>query len=64
MQWVSKEPPIYVWLGDTWYNEKENLVYVSDLGRGFWHHFENAEDHNPKIIPFTKKTRIMGYGNI
>lgn len=64
MRWISKEPPLYVWRGDSWYNEKDNLVYTADLTRGFWHHFESDDDQNPKIIPFPKKTRIFEIKNL
>lgn len=59
MRWVSKEPPIYVWGGDFWYNEKEKLDYTADLGRQFWHH--ECQDGSFKVVPFPKKTKVMGY---
>lgn len=60
MQWISKEPPLYVWGGDTWFNEKDRRVYTADLTRQIWHHFD--EDGSCQVIPFTKKTKVMGYG--
>jgi len=57
MQWVSKEPPIYVWGGDTWYNERDKCVYTADLKRQIWHHFKSDEDSSPQIIPFPKKNK-------
>lgn len=57
MRWISNgDPPIYVWLGDSWYNQKDKMIYQVDTTRGFWYYFVGEEC---KVIPFTKKTRIM-----
>jgi hypothetical protein len=60
MRWISKEPPIYVWAGDIWYNERDKLEYKADLGRQIWHHFD--DDLSVLVVPFPKKTKVMGYG--
>lgn len=54
MKWISKDPPIYVFLDDCWLNERTNEIlwpcmrlqaYVISLGE--------------RLYFFTKKTRIM-----
>ncbi len=58
MQWTSNnDPPIYIFIGDTWYNEKNNLVYKSSINLQCWYNDDDIE--NKSLFPFTKKTRIM-----
>ena len=61
MKWISNgDPPLYVWLGDNWYNQKDKKTYFSDIGRQCWHHFDSYESKEPSnVIPFPKKTKIM-----
>ncbi len=51
MQWIAKDGPIYVWSGDTWFNERDKEIYHPDLARKAWVCGE-------KIVEFTKKTKI------
>mgnify|MGYP001262304282 CR=1 FL=1 len=51
MKWISKDPPIYVWKDDLWYNEKDKLVYSANITKQAW-----IAD---TAIPFPKKTRVM-----
>lgn len=60
MEWGSKEPPLYVWEGDTWYNERDKLTYKADLGKLIWHHYAFEGDQFPKTIPFPPKTKVLG----
>lgn len=52
MYWVAKDPPIYVWKNDQWYNERNGLVYDADLKRQVWVNGEN-------LIPFPKKVKVL-----
>ena len=52
MQWISREPPIYVWEGDTWRNEKEDKIYVANLDTRSW-------ISGIDTIEFPKKTVLM-----
>jgi len=54
MKWISKDPPIYVWPRDTWYNERDGFEYYADIDKAIWEH-----PLRPEAIPFTKKTRIL-----
>lgn len=56
MEWISKDQPIYVWEGDTWYNERDKLTYFPDLINQCW---SVGLKINEPIHYFTKKTRIM-----
>lgn len=58
MLWISKEPPIYVWRGDTWFNEKDKRVYTADLTKQVWY---CDIDGICQVFPFTKKTKVMSY---
>jgi hypothetical protein len=49
---VGKVPPIYVWEGDTWYNEIDGCEYTIDIPAQMFV-FEE------KQVPFTKKTKVM-----
>jgi hypothetical protein len=61
MHWISRDPPIYVWAGDTWFNEKDRCIYTADLTRQIW--IREDEEVDCQVIPFTKKTKVMGNGN-
>lgn len=52
-QWVSKDPPIYVFIDDCWMRETDKKIFYSDLEKQCW----KSEDG--EIIPWTKRTRIM-----
>ena len=52
MQWISKHAPIYVWEGDTWYNETNKKVYEVDLKNACWR-------CNDSVEHFTKKTKVI-----
>jgi len=56
MRWISNnDPPIYVWGGDVWYNQKDKITYIADLyGRQWLPHLFASEG-----ILFPKKARIM-----
>lgn len=57
MQWTSNgDPPLYVWSGDTWYNEKTKLLYECNMADRVWFQYDNPGAH---VIPFPKKTRIL-----
>lgn len=51
MKWISKEPPLYVWPDDTWFNEKGNLYYA-DCVNFYW------ESRHGKKIVMPEKTMI------
>jgi hypothetical protein len=51
-RWVSKDPPIYVWYNDIWFNERDGREYVACIDRQAW-------VCGDTIIPFTKKARFM-----
>lgn len=56
MRWVSNgDPPIYVWPGDEWYNQKDKTNYYAIPSLLKWQTFSG----DLKEIPFPKKTRIM-----
>lgn len=60
MKWISNgDPPIYVWLGDCWFNQKDKLIYFADTQRRFWYCFKHEVTLDPEVIPFPKKARIM-----
>ena len=53
MKWISNnDQPIYVWNGDTWYNQKDKLTYILDIQKQCWH-------CDSIIVPFTKKTKVI-----
>lgn len=53
MMWISNnDPPLYVWDGDTWYNQKDRITYKCDIHNRTWFVSQNS-------IPFPKKTHIM-----
>ena len=53
MEWISKDPPIYIFIGDTWLRETDKSIFESNIEKGIWV-CENGE-----MFPFTKKTKIM-----
>ena len=55
--WQAKEPPLYVWEGDIWYNEKDRKMYKANTKKMLWELAEYSIDSEK--IPFPKKTRIM-----
>jgi hypothetical protein len=52
MKWIAKHPPIYVWEGDTWYNEADGMEYTAWIKEKWWVCGRLA-------IDFPKKTIIM-----
>lgn len=60
MRWISKEPPLYAWDQDTWYNERDKCVYTCDLAKNCWCQIDDSS----KVIPFPKKTKVMGHGKL
>ena len=53
MRWISNgDPPLYVWPGDTWYNQKDKMIYKANINERSW---ISTVGH----IDFPKKTRIM-----
>lgn len=52
-RWISKDPPIYIWWGDVWFNERDKREYMPCKERQAW---VCGDD----VMPFTKKTKIMG----
>jgi hypothetical protein len=56
MIWVSNgDPPIYVWPGDGWYNQKDKTRYYAIPSLLRWETFAGEL----KVIYFPKKARIM-----
>ena len=55
MIWIAKQPPIYVWQDDQWYNESNRCTYKPDFWLGAWIH----DTEQP--IGFPKKTIKMGW---
>lgn len=51
MRWIGKFPPLYVWDGDTWFNEINGNEYIADITKALWVGSEN--------VPFPKKTRVI-----
>ena len=53
MRWISNgDAPIYIWEGDTWYNQRDKLTYYVNLIRQCW-------SSGDSCIYFTKKTKVM-----
>jgi hypothetical protein len=52
MKWIDKNPPLYVWPGDEWYNERDKMIYTCDIEKREW---VNAD----KRIDFLKKTKVF-----
>lgn len=52
MNWIAKYPPLYLWEGDTWYNEKTGTVFEPDFSARMW----NCGDES---IPFHKNTKVI-----
>jgi len=54
MEWKAnhRNAPLYIWKGDTWFNETDKKVYTPNLLDGRW------ESENV-FIPFRKNTRII-----
>lgn len=53
--WYSKDPPIYIFEGDIWINEKTKDIYFMSPSK----HSFIPENKELEKIPFTKKTRIL-----
>lgn len=54
MLWISNnDPPLYVWKGDLWYNQKDKITYYADVIERVWI-FEDLTK-----IDFPKRTKIM-----
>lgn len=52
--WISNgDPPIYVWHGDSWFNQRDRTLYIADTAKGHWQPKEGAP------IAFKKKTRVI-----
>jgi hypothetical protein len=56
MRWIAKDQPIYVWRSDSWFNERDGLVYTPDMEKQAW-------VNGDKSFPFTKKTMKMDKEN-
>jgi hypothetical protein len=56
MKWISKSPPIYIRLGDEWFNETNGYIYRADIHNNKW----KAPEYFLTDIPFPPKTKIMG----
>jgi hypothetical protein len=55
--WISNgDPPLYVWVGDTWYNQKDKITYSANILHRFWWQGNFSEFHK---IKFPKKTKVM-----
>lgn len=54
MKWISKEPPIYVFKDDCWFNERTNETLWPCLRLQAW-----VTNLGEPLYFFTKKTRIM-----
>lgn len=55
MRWISNnDPPLYIWEGDLWYNQKDKITYFADIHMKRW-----IIGLSLKSIDFPKKTRIM-----
>lgn len=58
MKWSSKNPPQYVWEGDEWFNEKDQILMKADIENEEW--YTVIGDELEKVISFPPKTKIMG----
>lgn len=59
MIWISNnDPPLYVWLGDMWYNQKDRCIYHADMLNKRWL-FITIEPPEYLEVAFPKKTRVM-----
>lgn len=57
MKWISNgDPPLYVWEGDRWYNQKDKMTYSACVESRIWANFLDV--YAPRI-PFPKKTKVM-----
>jgi hypothetical protein len=56
MKWIASEknPPIYVWWGDEWYNETDKRVYYANKSKMAW-----VSSIDEKMFHFTKKTKLL-----
>lgn len=54
MKWISKYPPKYVALDDTWYNETIGVVYWPNMLSRCW-----ISTKNNSTIAFLKGTLIL-----
>jgi hypothetical protein len=53
MQWISRnDPPLYVWNGDTWYNQGDKKTYQANIPLRYW--YDGID-----VINFPKKTKVM-----
>lgn len=64
MIWISNnDPPLYVWQYDEWFNQKDNLLYHSDLYNMQWSCSDPNDWNKPSYrIKFPNKTRIFMNG--
>lgn len=54
MKWISKDPPIYVFLDDCWWNERTDETFWPCVRLQAW-----VTTLGEPIYQWTKKTRIM-----
>ena len=50
MQWISKDPPLYVRDGDTWRCERDGRLYVARLKDNDWMHADGCLSMPKKTI--------------
>jgi hypothetical protein len=61
MRWISNgDPPLYVWEGDEWYNQKDKITYQERIDWKCWSYHEG--NYCISNIDFPKKTRVMTKG--
>ena len=57
MRWISNgDSPLYVWEGDSWYNQKTRAIYHQDRNKKEWFH---AGQDKQEAIPFKKNVKLM-----
>ncbi len=62
MKWISNDdPPLYVWEGDTWYNEKDKKEYNCVIRDRLWMYEYIGEISS---IAFPRKTKIMTQNHV
>jgi len=54
MKWISKDPPIYVFLDDCWWNERTGETFWPCVRQQAWVNYLGEP-----IYQWTKKTRLM-----
>lgn len=54
MRWIAsvRSAPIYIWAGDSWYNETDGFIYYACLERLVWH-------GGSRDIPFLPKAKVF-----